>query len=161
MAIGEGCGSFVNNCELAKLSFEQLFRKFLLVDDGTGCAGLKVVTSNDVLNQTLEAYRKTDLGITDQAVKSEAGRLLGWNIINPNDEPVYLKFYDAAVGDVTVGTTVPVLTLQIPANGSIYQEPNCVQQIFSTAIVIAATKLLADTDTTAPDTAIQVNIKYN
>lgn len=157
--IGENCTEFLD-CEAAKMSLEQIIKRWIIVDDGNGCPALKIVTANDVLNQTLTAFRSTAQNNTAAAIKASSGRVLGWNVINPNAYPVYLKFYNKAPA-INPESDVPVLTLMVPSSGSIYQEPNCVQQIFATAITIRVTKLLGDTDDTALDTPVQLNIKYN
>jgi hypothetical protein len=81
---------------------------------------------------------------------------LGWyHITNRATTNNYLKFYLAsAITDVTVGTTIPVLT--IPINGLVSTDDvsaNCAipQGIFfSPGLVIAATTGFADNDTGAP-----------
>lgn len=148
------------DCEKKSIGLEQLFN-LLLVKDADGLPALKTITANDALVSSLVDFRKTNLTIIKTEVKSTPGNILGWNIINPNANAVYVKFYNSSLADVTVGTTIPVLTLMVPANGSVYQEANCVQQIFSTSIVIAATNLISDADTTNVSTPLMINIKYN
>jgi hypothetical protein len=78
----------------------------------------------------------------------------------------YLKFYDATVATVVVGTTTPVLTIPIPtqaasANGAglVISIPNGIA--FATAITVAATTGVADADTGAPGAnEVIVNIGY-
>jgi hypothetical protein len=113
------------------------------------------------------SYRNTSLSSTKQQIKGSAGDLFGWNFINPNTADVFVKFWDAALASVTVGTTAPVLTLCIPAassasvSGIFYQDIQAEPQlIFSTAIVIAAVTGLADSSTTAPATAIHCGVRY-
>lgn len=50
------------------------------------------------------------------AVKPQGGGLKGYSILNTNAAIRYVKYYDSEVPP-TVGTTVPVLTIQVPATG--------------------------------------------
>lgn len=111
-------------------------------------------------------YRNTALSSTDvQAVAcGTAGlNIRGFNIINPNTTDVYVKFYDALATNVTVGTTTPILTLFVPANGSVFEpfENNKVVAFFNTAITLACVTGLADSSTTAPTTAIHISFQYS
>jgi len=146
-------------CDNKNLSLEQLFN-LLLVADSEGKPALKIITANDALTSNLSDLRKKDLTNTAFAIKATGGNLLGWNIINPNASAVYVKFYNKVAGTVVVGTDAPVLTLMVPANGSVYQQPDCSQHEFATAMSMAVTTLIGDTDATAPATAIHINVKY-
>jgi len=146
-------------CDNKNLSFDQLFNQ-LLVADSEGKPAFKIITANDALTSNLSDLRKTDLDNTAFAIKGTSGNLLGWNIINPNPSAVYVKFYNKVAGTVVVASDAPLLTLMVPANGSIYQEANCVQQEFSTAMSLRVSTGLADTDNTNPATAIHINVKY-
>lgn len=107
-------------------------------------------------------YRNEALSNTKLAVKVGAGNLFSVNLINVNATPVYVKFYDALIASVTVGTTIPILTLAIPAGDG--TTPGIVVgelvKYFATGLVIAAVTELADSGTTAPATAIHVNLGY-
>lgn len=106
-------------------------------------------------------FRDTAVSNTAVAVKAAAGNVYGWNIINPNGSDVYVKLYDKAAAGVIVGTDVPFKTLQIPANGSVFLEPiHDKLQYCGTAISVACTTGLDDTDATAPGTAVYVEIAY-
>lgn len=114
----------------------------------------------------MKDFRHTD--ITDELVGvAECGvgglAVRGINIINSNQNTVYLKFFDQFESDITLGTTEPVLTIAVPASGSIYQafELSTTIQFFSTAIVIAATTGVADSDTNAPQSGLYVQLQYN
>lgn len=112
----------------------------------------------------LTAYRNTALAATKQAAATAACALFGVTLINPNTVTVYLKLYDAAVGDVTVGTTTPAVVYAVPAGngttpGQFLLTPEAVAaEYFSTAITVAAVLELADSGTTAPSTAIYARI---
>ena len=80
-------------------------------------------------------------------IKATAGTL--WNITasNINAAVRYLKLYNAA--SVTVGTTTPVLTIAIPAGGSINIAGGSNGLRFATGICIGITTGSGDTDTGA------------
>jgi len=71
-----------------------------------------------------------------------------------------LKFYNAPAASVTVGTTIPVIT--IPLKNSLAWTASFPNGIaFSTGITVAATTGLADSDTGAPGANdVVVNIFY-
>jgi hypothetical protein len=108
------------------------------------------------------------LSLTDELLSvAECGvgglAIRGFNIINPNNTDVYVKFFDNFDSDITLGTTKPNLTLLVPANGSIveaFDEKKTVY-FFSTNIAICAVTGLADSSTTAPDSGVYVQLYYN
>jgi hypothetical protein len=121
------------------------------------------VTTTPVVQSTSEltVFRSTSQNSTKAAVKASACKVYGWNIINPNTYAVYLKMYNIAVGGVTVGTSAVSKTLMIPAAGSVFLENNSIiQHNFSTALTIAITKLVADSDATVLDSNVIVEISY-
>ena len=107
------------------------------------------------------AVLATAVGVAECGVGGLTVR--GFNIINPNQNTVYVKFFDNFDGDVTVGTTTPVLTIAVLSSGNVYQafESHKAIQFFSTAIVIAATTGVADSDTNAPQSGLYVQLQYN
>lgn len=112
-------------------------------------------------NNQPSVYRQPAQGAAKAQIKGSAGALQGYNFINPNTYPVYAKLYNALAASVTVGTTVPVRTIAIPAGGFVTQENAGVSLTdFSTGITIAVTKLIADNDATALDTAILAEVVY-
>ena len=74
---------------------------------------------------------------------------------------VFVKFYNTAAASVVIGKTTIVKTLQVPSSGSVVIKQDVAMQNFDTAISIAATKLIADNDTTAITTDIYAEIFYN
>lgn len=107
------------------------------------------------------AFRATNLDETvSQAVKASAGNLYGWNFYNPNSYDVFVKFYNTAQGSTTVGTTAVVETIQVPSLGSVVIKEDTPIKSFSTAITVAATKLVADADTTAITADVFAHIYY-
>lgn len=109
-----------------------------------------------------QVYRDLALTNTVVGVYGSMCELTGWNIINNNSSTVYVKFFEGTSGTITLGTTVPVKVLQIPANTTIYLEHNKTrpQYYFKTAPSIVCVTGLADTNTTAPSTAIYTEIFY-
>jgi len=140
------------DCEFHKLSLEQKIN-FLLVDDGSGCPGLKTV------GVIPSSHKKADLTKIKEVIKIGSGNIYGWNFINPNAFDIFIKIYDGLTAGVTVGTNTPIQILRVPASGSLYQSPNCVQLSCATGIIIAATKFVAETDTTDV-TAVYSTILY-
>ena len=52
-------------------------------------------------------------------IKTGQGLLYGWHIKNTTGAAQYIQLFDkAALSGVTIGTTVPDLTIGLPANGS-------------------------------------------
>ncbi len=89
-------------------------------------------------------FRSIDLDESEEAVKASAGQLYGGIVMNMSASVRYLKLYDAAVADVTVGTTTPDVTIPIPTlgdtNGAGLSLPIPAQGVaFGTAITAAAT----------------------
>lgn len=111
-------------------------------------------------------YRNTALSSTPQSVKASAGSVMGWNFINANTVPIYVKFFNIASGSVTVGTSPITLTILVPPGdgvtpGMFLLEPSLVPfEVFSNAISIAAVTGLADNSTTAPTSPIHVSVRY-
>jgi hypothetical protein len=114
----------------------------------------------------ISRYRNTALSATKQEIKAAAGDIYGWNLINPNTVDVYVKFYDSAVGGVTVGTTAPAFTLMVPAastagSGLFFQDVLVMpQERFTTGITIACVTGIADNSTAAPATAIHASVRF-
>lgn len=112
------------------------------------------------------SYRNTALSNTAVAVKPVAGSVMGWNFINSNTTPVYVKFYNLASGSVTVGTSAVVLTVLVPPGdgttpGMYFLEPSLIPvEVFSTAISVACVTGMSDNSTTAPATAIHASVRY-
>jgi hypothetical protein len=80
----------------------------------------------------------TILVATAQAVKASAGNLYGYWVFNPEAATTFVHFYNVAAASVTVGTTSPLLSFQVPA-GSAANLALPFGVAFSTAICVAAT----------------------
>ncbi len=113
-----------------------------------------------------DTFRSLDLDEDEEQVKGEAGVLAGMHVVNLSDGVRYLKVFNAAAADVTVGTTVPVMTLPIPTlgdtNGAGFLLPPTLPGIeMDTAITLAATTGLADNDSGAPGAnEVVINVWY-
>lgn len=101
--------------------------------------------------------RDADIDNTAQVCKTTGGRLYGYHIQNPNASDAWLQLYDVVAGSVTVGTTVPKLSLVVPANGAI-EHIGAVPIEIETAITYAATTTAAGG--TDPTTGLVGNFFY-
>lgn len=78
---------------------------------------------------------------TATTVKSNPGVVLGWMVSNPNASACFLQIFDATSGNVTLGTTVPVLSVPLASSANTIVGPqiNVVLKRTTTAISVAAT----------------------
>lgn len=127
----------------------------------TSTGEIDAVSANDPLPITplpattngLSIFRSLDLDETEEQVKATAGQVYGLWFSNTTASTIWLKFYNATAASVTVGTTTPVITLGLPGNSS-----DTISGVFSstmgiafdTAITVAATTGVLDTDTAGP-----------
>jgi hypothetical protein len=102
-------------------------------------------------------HRDADVDNTAQSCKTTRGKIYGYHIQNPNASDAWLQFYDAATGDVTVGTTTPKVSLVVPGSGAIEEHPTEPIQ-FETAITYSATTTAAGG--TDPTTGLVANLLY-
>lgn len=102
---------------------------------------------------------QTALSTTVQSIKSSAGQLGKMLCYNPNSSVAYIQIFNIASGSVTLGSSVAVDVVPVPAtlNGG-YTLPFPGEQ-FSTAISFAATTTA--TGSTAPGTALTCSYGYN
>jgi len=101
-----------------------------------------------------------ELELEADAVKATAGKLYGWYMFNAASSTRYVKFYNDTVANVIVGTTVPTLTIPLPAGAAANVEFS-MGIPFSSAITIAATTGVGTADTGAPGAnEVIVNIFY-
>jgi hypothetical protein len=111
-------------------------------------------------------YKNLDVDESADEVKATAGQLYMIHAMNMKASPLYLKFYNAAVADVTVGTTVPDLTFPVPSlattNGSGFNIaiPNGIA--FDAGITVACTTGAADNNVGAPGAnEMIINLAYS
>jgi len=96
----------------------------------------------------LTVYRNISLLATGINVKNSAGQIYGYYLGNTSASPRYIKLYDKVTAP-TVGTDTPLITIFLPA-GAAANESFGNGIAFVNGIGIAATQLVADSDTTAP-----------
>lgn len=122
------------------------------------------ITALQAIQATLQLqpsqFRSLTVDSTAQAVKASAGNLYGWNIINLHSATIFVKIYNIAAASVNPASSVPVRTLMISANGSIFQEPVCIVNANSTAISVRVVTDSSDTGTTAPSTLPIIELMY-
>lgn len=82
------------------------------------------------------------------SIKASSGAVFSISASNTGAAAAFVKFYNKASAP-TVGTDVPIITLTIPAGGSVSLPFGQFGLRFSTGIAMAITNLAADTDTTA------------
>lgn len=109
-------------------------------------------------------YRNVDLDETAVAVKASAGTLYGIYVVNRTTSVRYVHFYDTAQGSVSVGTTTPVLTFEIPANATDHVGVSpafpSAGVAFATAITAAATNALTGAGTALGANDLAVDFFY-
>lgn len=85
--------------------------------------------------------------------------LYGYNIINPNATPVFVKIYDNA-GGPTVGVTTPIATYQVPAQGSVVMYGSDVLSYIINNGWVAVTTGYLDSNNTAAALGCIVELKF-
>lgn len=132
------------------------------VDEGdAGCPRMtldrKVITTPYVHSAAggSTPHKNLDVDETEDAIKASAGKLFWLHVINLANAKRYIKLYDDTVANVSVGTTVPVLTFPIPTMGDTNGAGFAINlgdhgAQFANAITVAATTGFADNDTGAP-----------
>lgn len=98
----------------------------------------------------LSIHRSIDIDESEEEVKAAAGQIYGWYLYNLHADTIrHIKFYNDTAANVVVGTDTPILTIPLGAGmGANVSFPNGIP--FSTALCIAATTGIADSDTGAP-----------
>lgn len=104
------------------------------------------------------AFRDAALSNSAVSVKASAGKLKRYYIFNPDSATCMLQIYNVASGSVVVGTTVPIMTLPIPAGGGA-NDSSIEGWNFDTAISLAATTTAGGS--TACGANLVVNLCYD
>ena len=131
------------------------------VDEGDG--GAARMTLDRWIRVALDAradvgcdfFKSIDLDESEEEVKATAATLYGGIVMNLKASVLYLKFYNATAANVSVGTTVPSLTIPIPTPGTtngagfLISIP-AIGVKFGTALTVACTTGIADNDSGAP-----------
>lgn len=124
------------------------------VDSSYDLAGQARVIAGVTTSGGATKYKNLDVDNTEDAVKTSTGQIYWIHCINLGSAVRYLKFYDATVASVVVGTTVPDLTFPVPTQGDsngagfVLSIPGGIP--FGTAITVAATTGFADNDSVDP-----------
>ena len=105
-------------------------------------------------------FRSTAVAATAVAISGSPGNIFSVNAVNLTSLAAFIKLYNAAAANVTVGTTVPVNTLQIPASSSVLVRGSDLPFNFDTAMSVAVVTGGADSSTTAPTTSPILEIEY-
>ena len=107
-------------------------------------------------------YLNEALSNSAALVAAGSRNLMGGYAINLANAPIYLHFYNAAAAaDVTVGTTTQVYVVGIPTTGAaFFGNSGYPLRGFPLGIVVAATTSPLYTGTTAPSTALVVQLHY-
>jgi hypothetical protein len=113
-----------------------------------------------------QPYKNIDVDESEDQISATEGQIYWIHCINLSANVLYLKFYDATAANVTVGTTVPVLTFAIPTQGSTDGAGFTLSMgsgtAFLTAITVAATTGVGDGDSGAPAANVCVlNLSYS
>jgi hypothetical protein len=101
---------------------------------------------------------------TAEAVMSVGGYLIWLEVSNPNTADAFLQLFDVAVGNVTVGSTSPKMSLLVPAGasatvrGAMDKDFDSHPVKFGTAMTYACTT--TPTGNTNPSSALTINIGY-
>jgi len=98
------------------------------------------------------------IGNVATTVKTTAGQVYGWYFYNNNATMSYVQFFNTVTGSTTVGSTAPVYSLGVPANGgaNVFL-PHGITH--SSAITIAITTTRAGS--TSPTNTVDYNVFYD
>jgi len=148
-------------------------RWFAQISDGTNSPAVKaastaVAATDPALtvgispNMTVTASAINSAATTNAtSVKASAGTVFSVTASNTGAAAAFVKLYNLAAAP-TVGTSVPVITLSIPASGTVNVPFGPFGYRFATGIALAITNLAADTDTTAvAANQVKVLTSYN
>lgn len=102
-------------------------------------------------------FRSTALTKAATDVNTGTCNLYGFNCINNNAAPIYIKFYDQSAASVAAGSSLPVLTLLIqgdtgPKPGSLLLRGSDLPFHFSNGCSVRCCTGFADTDDTDAST---------
>ena len=123
-----------------------------LINSIRGFSGGFALSTIQVQNKAL---KNVPVGIY-LPVSGNNASINGGVFYNPNNVPVFLKFCDELVADVTVGVTPVAYKLMIPALGQIVLDSTTYYCNFLTEMTAYCTTGYLDADTTAPVTGIEL-----
>lgn len=125
---------------------------------GTQAVSGSLTSAGTVTNTpaTPTAYSLTTAATTNAAVvKASAGTLYGFVVSNATATATNVKLFNLAVAP-TVGTSVPVITIPVPAGATVVHEYGAAGLRFGTGIAICATAAVAATDTAVTVAGVQI-----
>lgn len=120
----------------------------------TTSVGASTSATGQLLFRNENVIAKTSIKATTNA------RMYNYNLYNPNSVDVWVHFYNALIANVTVGTTVPVWSVYVPANGGTAEREFTVPLAFATGLSVATTTSLLSNVSTAPTTGALVEVGY-
>lgn len=130
---------------------------------GSAVIGAVTISGVPFVNSTpvaATAYSAVTAASTNAGVvKASAGNLFELSISNPTATAINVKLYNKASAP-TVGTDVPVVTIPVPAGGSVTREFGALGKRFTTGIAIAATAGPLATDVAAAVAGVQLHGSY-
>lgn len=97
------------------------------------------------------------LSSTPKILSVTPNRITRFDVYNPNAYAVYIKFYDSPVG-ATLGSSVPMYTTQVPAEGTLYIDPITTYKAFNLGIILAVSQSYLETDSTAIGISVVANV---
>jgi hypothetical protein len=135
------------------------------LSSGTATVVIKSISKQSIqysipTEHSNSSFRSLTVNSTAQSIKATPGIIRGWNIVNPHAAAIYVKFYNIASGSVNPASSVPILTIMIPATSSVYQANTCNQRVCNTAISVRAVTDVGDTGTTAAAALPIIEVEY-
>lgn len=128
-------------------------------DDGSGNCIVNVLPSAGAASGGLSPLKLNALTNSAVSVKASAGQLFVIQCGNTNSTEIYVQVFNVASGSVSVGSTVPTLSIPIAASSTGGFAMSWIGLQFSTAISVAATTTA--TGGSAPAIALDCNAAFN
>lgn len=108
----------------------------------------------------LKLYSNTDLAEVKAGITSASTKIHFIEIDNQNGAEVFLKLWNLAVGNVTVGTTAVTSVIVVPAS-TVLPLPFPKGWTFGTGLTVACVLNAVESDTTDPGaTEVIVSVMY-
>ena len=123
------------------------------------------LTTSTTINATTTPVAGTGYSLTTTAstnaaaIKASAGNFFELTVSNVTATAIYVKLFNLAVAP-TVGTSVPLFTVQTAANTTVTYEFGAVGKRFATGIAICTTGAAAATDTSVAVAGVQISATY-
>lgn len=126
----------------------------------TSASSAMVLQASNSVGTVPTAVRFDALLAAAQTVKATANARLYWaTIFNPNAAMAAVHFYNATAP--TIGTTAPVLTVAVPAGGTVILPSSGLPYLSNaTAMTVAATTTATTAGAVAPTTGLSVSVGF-